>query len=74
MQLNLGSILAGSASERPDKVAIRLGERAITYAELDRAARGVAGALRARGLGPGDSVAIMVPNLPEFTIAYFAIL
>jgi len=74
MQLNLGSILAGSASERPDKVALRLGDRAITYREPDRAARGVAGALRARGLEPGDRVAIMVPNLPEFTIAYFGIL
>ncbi len=74
MHLNLGSILSGSASERPEKVAIRLGERAITYRELDRAARGVARSLRDRGLEPGDRVALMVPNLPEFTIAYFGIL
>ncbi len=74
MQLNLGSILAGSASERPDKVAVRLGERAITYRALDRDARGVATSLRDRGLEPGDRVALMVPNLPEFTIAYFGIL
>ncbi len=74
MHLNLGSILQGSASERPDHPAVRHGERALTYAELDRAARGVATGLRARGIEPGSSVAILVPNLPEFTIAYFGIL
>jgi len=74
MHLNLGSILSGSAADQPDKVAIRLGERAIRYRELDRAARGVARSLRERGLEPGDRVAIMVPNVPEFTIAYFGIL
>ncbi len=74
MHLNLGSILYGSADQRPDHPALRLGEREITYRELDRAARGVARALRARGLEPGDRVALMIPNVPEFTIAYFGIL
>jgi long-chain acyl-CoA synthetase len=74
MSLNLGTILQASAADRPDKVAVRLNERALTYAELDRAARGVAASLRARGLEPGTTVAIMVPNVPEFTIAYFGVL
>ncbi len=74
MSLNLGSILLAAAAERPDHTAIRLGDRAISYAELDRAARGVANALRLRGLEPGQTVALMVPNVPEFTIAYYGIL
>jgi long-chain acyl-CoA synthetase len=74
MQLNLGSILHGSADQRPEHVALRLGERALSYRELERAARGVAGGLRARGIEPGDTVALMIPNVPEFTIAYFGIL
>ena len=74
MQLNLGSILQASAEARPEHVAVRHDARALRYAELDRAARGIAGALRARGIEPGASVAIMVPNLPEFTMAYFGIL
>jgi long-chain acyl-CoA synthetase len=74
MSLNLGTILQASAAERPNHVALRLHDAALTYAQLDRAARGVAAALRARGIGPGRSVAIMVPNVPEFTIAYFGIL
>ena len=42
--------------------------------ELDRAARGVATSLRERGVQPGDKVALLVPNVPEFTVAYFGIL
>ena len=74
MSLNLGSILQASAQDRPGHVAIRHNQRALTYAELDRAARGVAASLRERGVQPGQHVALMIPNLPEFTIAYFGIL
>ena len=74
MRLNLGTILQASASEHPQKTAIILEDRHISYAELDRAARGVAASLRGRGVEPGDTVALLVPNVPEFTIAYFGIL
>ncbi len=74
MSLNLGTILQGSAAERPDNTVLQLGERKVSYAELDRAARGVATSLRELGVAPGEQVAIMVPNVPEFTIAYFGIL
>jgi long-chain acyl-CoA synthetase len=53
---------------------LRLNESSTTYAELDRAASGVASALRNRGIEPGERVALLIPNLPEFTIAYFGIL
>ena len=74
MSLNLGTILQASAADRPEHVAIRMDERVLTYAQLDRAARGVATSLRARGIQPGDRVALLIPNVPEFTIAYFGIL
>ncbi len=74
MHLNLGSILQASADLRPDHAALRLGDQRVTYAELDRAARGIARSLRARGIEPGATVAIMIPNLPEFTQAYYGIL
>ncbi len=74
MSLNLGCILQTAAAERPDHVAIRWNQRTLTYRELDRAARGVAAALAARGIAPGEKVAIMVPNVPEFTTTYFGIL
>ncbi|MCZ6569378.1 MAG: long-chain fatty acid--CoA ligase [Deltaproteobacteria bacterium] len=74
MALNLGTILASSARERPGHPLIRLNEQSWSYAEVDRAARGIASSLIERGLGPGDKVALLVPNVPEFTQAYFGIL
>ena len=74
MSLNLGTILQANAVERPEHPAVRFNERVLSYAQLDRAARGVASALRARGVAPGDKVALLIPNVPEFTIAYFGIL
>ncbi len=74
MSLNLASILMASADARPSHRAIRLGERAIRYDELDRQARSFATSLRERGVEPGSQVALMIPNVPEFTIAYFGIL
>jgi long-chain acyl-CoA synthetase len=74
MHLNLGSILLAQANEKPDATVIRAGDLELSYGELDRAARGVAANLRARGVAPGDKVALLVPNVPEFTIAYFGIL
>jgi len=74
MHLNLGSILLASANEKPDATVIRAGDLELSFGELDRAARGVAASLRARGISPGDKVALLIPNVPEFSIAYFGIL
>ena len=74
MKLNLGTILQASAAELPEHIAVILDQRRISFAELDRAARGVAASLRSRGIEPGDKVALLVPNVPEFTIAYFGAL
>jgi len=74
MQLNLGVILQESASNWPDKIAIRLNERTLTYSEVDHEARVIAAGLREYGIAPGQNVAVLVPNVPEFTTTYFGIL
>ncbi len=74
MHLNLGSILLANANEKRDEIVLRAGDLEMTYGELNRAVCGVAASLRARGIAPGDKVALLVPNVPEFTIAYFGIL
>ena len=74
MKLNLGTILQATVAEKPEKTAIIADDRRLSYAELDRAARGVATGLRDRGVAPGDRVAVLIPNVPEFTVAYFGIL
>ncbi len=42
--------------------------RTITYAGLAAAVRAMAGALAARGFGPGDVFAIFTPNVPEYAV------
>src|SRR4029453_183929 len=41
-----------------------------TFADVNRAARALAGALRARGVGPGDVVVLQLPNWVEGGIAF----
>ena len=74
MSLNLGTILSASAEQTPDNIALRIEDVSISYGQLHRAAAGIAAGLRERGIQPGDKVALLVPNVPEFTMAYFGIL
>ena len=72
--LNLAAMLENSARAVPDRTAMVLGVQRMTYAELDAAARRVAGLLRSRGIGPGDKVALSCPNVPWFPVVYYGIL
>ncbi len=47
--------------------------RRMTYRELDAETRRLAGALRARGFGPGDPIAIYMAMVPEAIAAFLAI-
>jgi long-chain acyl-CoA synthetase len=71
--MNLGKMLAENAERYGERVAVIHGDRRITYRELERAACALANHLRSEGLGKGDKVALMLPNCPEFIIAYFGI-
>ncbi|MBY8870367.1 long-chain fatty acid--CoA ligase [Micromonospora sp. PLK6-60] len=71
---NLASILTRTADRHPGRPALRLADRTVTYAELDEASARFAGYLRARGVQPGDRVALMLPNVPEFATVYYGIL
>ena len=72
--LNLATLLQTSARDLPDRDALVVGDRRLTYAQLDAASGQVAGALAARGVGRGDKVALSCPNLPFFPIVYFGAL
>ena len=70
----LHAILEKTAKEHPEKTAIAYFEREITYAELDSLSNQFAGALAALGVKKGDRVAVFLPNIPQFVIAYFGAL
>src|SRR5215203_2672968 len=80
----LYSILRESARRFPTKIAARMILRyltngiqigsTLTYRELDEASDRFATALYSLGVRQHDRVAIMLPNLPQYTIAFFGIL
>ncbi|MEU8228714.1 long-chain fatty acid--CoA ligase [Actinoplanes sp. NPDC048967] len=72
--LNLSVFLEDSARHYPERAAVVLGDQRLTYAQVNAAANQVANLLRARGIGPGDKVALSCPNLPYFPVLYYGIL
>ena len=72
--LNLASIVRQSARQHPDRPALVAGEHSLTYRELDARARRFAAALSAMGIHRGQHVALLLPNVPEFSVAYFGTL
>jgi long-chain acyl-CoA synthetase len=72
--LNLSILLEDSARHYPERTAVVLGNKRLTYAQVDAAANQVANLLAARGIGNGDKVALSCPNLPYFPIVYYGIL
>ena len=65
--------LLRSASVYPDRLAVVHGERRYSWREaLDRCRR-LAAALAAAGVGRGDTVAVMAPNIPEAFEAHFGV-
>ena len=63
------------AAELGDKVAFidAPSGRTMTYAEFDDAVRRQAGGWVARGLAPGEVVALMAPNCPEYGVVFHAV-
>ncbi|MGE4426742.1 MAG: AMP-binding protein [Solirubrobacteraceae bacterium] len=71
---NLATLLTATAAEHPDKIAIRLDDLALPYGGIEAASQRVAGLLKGLGVGPGDRVAILLPNVPHFPLAYYGAL
>ena len=67
------SSLARSAAVYPHKPAVIHGDRFFTYAEFAARCRRLASALARRGMRPGDTVAIMAPNVPAMLEAHFGV-
>ena len=63
-----------SAADRADEVAITDGAASsYTFSQLHGAVRSLGGGLSAQGVGPGTTVAILAPNIPEYAIVFHGI-
>jgi long-chain acyl-CoA synthetase len=69
--MNVSTLLAEQAARRPDATALVFHGKVITYAGLDDAAGRAAAAFTKAGVEPGDRVALVVGNVPEFVSALF---
>ncbi|MFM8305181.1 MAG: class I adenylate-forming enzyme family protein [Actinomycetota bacterium] len=56
--LLVGEVFRAGARAEPDRVAVALGDRTLTFAEVDRSANAHAHALRRAGVGHGDRVVL----------------
>jgi long-chain acyl-CoA synthetase len=72
--LNVCAILEINAREHPGKTAVRHGNQALTFSELDAAAARVAGVLSEAGILPGQNVAISCLTGAWFPIVYYGVL
>jgi len=65
--------LSKLAREQGDQPALLFKGAAMSYRELDTLSDACAAALAAEGVRPGDRVALLLPNCPQFLIAQFGI-
>ena len=70
--MNVAEYLEQHAAAEPDRVAIRFEGRSITYGQLNRDSNRLASAMRQSGIAVGDRVALYLPNVPQFAVAYYA--
>ena len=70
----LTDFLKAAVAKFPQRPATYFAGHTLTYSELDAQVAAAAGALREKGVRPGDRVALLLPNCPQHVVAFFAIL
>src|SRR5262249_42571573 len=67
------TFLDRAAAVYPRKAAVIHGDRTYSYREFDERCRRLAGALVKAGIGPGDTVALLAPNIPATLEAHYGV-
>ncbi|WP_076859002.1 AMP-binding protein [Bradyrhizobium mercantei] len=70
--INLSSFIAFHARRTPDRCALKYRGEDVSYADFDLRIRQVGGWLTARGIAPGDVVAVLMKNSTAFLELVFA--
>ena len=74
MKRSIIDYIADHAARTPDRVAIHYRDEKLTYRQLEEAAARCRGALTARGIRPGDRVALVMSDSPEMVTAFLGIM
>jgi acyl-CoA synthetase (AMP-forming)/AMP-acid ligase II len=73
MALNIADLFEHAVDAAPDNRAVKIGDRTVTYAELETESNKLAHFLASRGVGEGDHVGIYAKNSIEHVVAVLAI-
>lgn len=73
MAHNIADLFEHAVDAAPDNLALKVGDRTVTYAQLEADANRLAHYLQSQGVGPGDHVAIYAKNSIEHVVATLAI-
>ena len=71
---NLVEMFENAVAENPDKRFILYNESTYSYKEISQLVRNLSARLIQSGLKKGDRVVLMLPNIPQFIVAYYAVL
>jgi acyl-CoA synthetase (AMP-forming)/AMP-acid ligase II len=71
--MQIGSLIRRAAIQYKDAPCLTEGERTLSFRDFDAATDRLGNALIARGLKPGDRVAVLLPNSIDCLIAYYAV-
>ncbi len=72
MALNIADLFEHAVDAAPEKPAVKVGDRVVTFAELETESNKLAHYLQAQGVKPGDHVAIYAKNSVEHVLAVLA--
>ena len=70
--VHLADAFEAAALRGPDRSFIVSGTRRLSYAQVDQEARALAAALADLGIEPGDRIAVILPNWPEWVVTLLA--
>ncbi|GAB2742039.1 acyl-CoA synthetase [Nocardioides pakistanensis] len=73
MAINIADLFEHAVDAVPDRPVIQVGERKVTYTELESEANRLAHFLSGRGIGAGDHVGIYAKNSVEHVVALLAV-
>jgi long-chain acyl-CoA synthetase len=72
--ISLAQMLHNTAESLPENPALYYSKQKITFSELETLVGKFGKALQERGVRKGERVALYLPNIPEFVVAYYAVL
>lgn len=72
--MNIATILELQAYNRPDKKALIIDDKAVSYREINKRANKIGNSLISLGVAKGDRVALFLPNCREFIEVFFGAL